>query len=255
MDIPLEPPPPYPFKSLPNFKSFKSLLNTAKVAWTVAGVLLGMLMIAVGACLVYSHGQKLQPPIYKNRHIVPKSEPILIGGTRYVYDVTAVDLNGHRVNRTVMTSEEEPEIMDELVKLAKKGLEDDLKRKAEIENYKQSMAERTEQIQEEEEKSKKAQVLNPWEEDWSDYHDIPTRRHPEGKDEEPEDSEESEESDAEDSDSSVDEPESVKIQDALTAKDGESVQAQNMFPGDPIVIVPPAESNPVETVKPSTTES
>jgi hypothetical protein len=139
-----------------------------------------------------------------------------------VYDVTAVDLNGHRVNTKFMTSEADPEKVQEQVEQTKKMLEDDLKLEAEAEKHKQVMAERVRQIQEEEEKLKMALNLIPFKEDWIDDHDIiPTKDWiddheiiPE-KDEEPEDSE-----------SSEDEPERVKFQDVLGAKIEESEEMQ-----------------------------
>jgi hypothetical protein len=121
-----------------------------------------------------------------------------------------------------MTSEADPEKVQEQVEQTKKMLEDDLKLEAEAEKHKQVMAERVRQIQEEEEKLKMALNLIPFKEDWIDDHDIiPTKDWiddheiiPE-KDEEPEDSE-----------SSEDEPERVKFQDVLGAKIEESEEMQ-----------------------------
>ena len=123
ISIPNDPPPPYPFNRMRNFKNVKFF-------WYITAIILCALLIGIGAFIVYCRSPKFESFRYDSVYVEPELEPIIIADTRYIYDITAIDEEGNRMTTILETSERDPKIRSMEAELLRQQTEESLKRKA-----------------------------------------------------------------------------------------------------------------------------
>lgn len=137
-NLPVEPPPPYPFEELTCLKKGRRI--------TIMAIVTILILIVVLGKVISCYSTPEVEPITFQIETVGREPTVILDNTHYVHEMIMIDEHGNTTSTVIEAHNQDPESLRKLTEMTRNGLAHDLKLKVYKEKKEDELNAKAEQV-------------------------------------------------------------------------------------------------------------